>query len=608
MVSREQDQPQSRSTNSSPYGPRSAPTASSAYEAPLLESTPAHSSPLSPQQLSSIHQASRVTQSTASPSQQPEPETGRHHSSPPQPVRHALLNGKEVSFLTQGYFLQNSVVEPSVLQQLHHVPENQSPSRCLNLTPASSSSESSLPHYSLKTADPLPKPYRAQERTPTSPSDPEDPDQRPSELRERVGPGWLAESESDTEDQLGSEWLAAETEDNPGTVEKSKMPVSEVRNLLRRNRLYVKDEEAAERGKRLVKKATDIMDDKRNSAMTSEKAQEIVEDLRFHSTKNEKTLLINLWGLLVNKKRFAKKILASGEEPILTPDEEAEAAEWIRKAWIKDDRMWTKWDAEFFTNTLPEISTSGDAVLDALLEGVPRVSRPVPDICIGFDGSAFSDRVLAVLEEFGCKLTAEQYLSFFEVEAKGADGTMEEAENQCARGGAAMAKSVRGFFTATNAYIDNASQKAQPSCSSSSTQSQPHLSTKAAQSEHPDSNSGPDTTSFAFSLALTPQFATMFVHWAEVTAQDPKTHHQSEIWQQTELRQYFLHDVEHLKLLHTNIDNILDWGCGKRKRMIEAQCEKYAIHMAGLDTAGRKAASKAAKDALENPLIKRQKI
>ncbi|KAL9030501.1 MAG: hypothetical protein Q9196_001388 [Gyalolechia fulgens] len=294
------------------------------------------------------------------------------------------------------------------------------------------------------------------------------------------------------------------------------------------------------------------------------------------SLKNEKTLLVNLWQLLVKETRFCKKKLSSGEQECLSPAEEKEAAAWIRKSWRKDDKLWTKWDAEFFARTLPEIAKTGDDALDGLLEKVPRVKRPKPDICIGFDGEAFSQKL----------------------EAKGADGTIGEAANQCCRGGAAMAKNCRDFYyKATNAWLSVI--PSQNSSSQPAQQPQPANLTV----EYPR----PDMRSFAFSVALSPEIAILFVHWAEETGLNPKTKQETEVWHQTKLRTYKHDSQVDIGLLRCNIDNILDWGIATRKRKIEAQCEKYLAHIVGLTTAEKTTAGKRARDALEAATIKRQK-
>ncbi|KAL8754651.1 MAG: hypothetical protein Q9184_005041 [Pyrenodesmia sp. 2 TL-2023] len=397
-----------------------------------------------------------------------------------------------------------------------------------------------------------------------------------SESEEKFGPDWIAASDSEREPQIGWDWLE-DTDNEPLTGKAARMSVNQIRLILNRNRLFVKDPDAEIRGQTLIDKAKDIIDQRRGSSMEDETAQEIKESMAFHSTKNEKTMLINLWQLLVNKTRFVKKRGDDGDEPVLTAAEENEAAVWIQRAWLKEDNLFAKWDADFLSHTIPEICKTDDEGLNALLETVPRVAKPKPDLAMGFDQKEFSSVVLEVLEKFARSVTIGQFLTFFSTEAKGPEGTMEEAENQNCRGGAAQSKNQRDFWKATDTYL--------------------HPQAAPPDATYPR----PDRRSISFSLAVTPQLATLFVHWAE------ELDAASEQWQQSKLRSYRLEEVDDLRLLRTNLDNIFDWGCASMKKKIVDQCQKVAAHMAGLDASKKATADKAVKDMLEGPAIKRQK-
>ncbi|CAO1606511.1 hypothetical protein XANCAGTX0491_010011 [Xanthoria calcicola] len=411
---------------------------------------------------------------------------------------------------------------------------------------------------------------------------------------------WIADCESEPENPL-SEWIVTgkgESKDHLAPertidcqiqweeLREPKMTVSAVRHLLEQNRMYVESPEAAQRGRELIKKATAIMDERRDSSMDIGRAIKIIETVHFYATKNEKTLLINVWSLLLNETRFFKT-----EDEALSHAEEQAAIRWIQRAWTKDDNLWTKWDAEFHAQTPPKISTTGDPALDILLAGVPRVANPKPDLCIGFDKQAFEDRVIAVLDKFTSSLTAEQYISFFLLEAKGADGSPDECTNQCCRGGAALVKLCRDFHKAMNVWLQDA-KGAKGAKDAKDATVYPY----------------PDMASFAFSIALTRRSATMYVHWAEVTGVEHKNNYKTEVWQQSKLRTYELDNADHLTELRRNIDNILDWGIRTRKRKIVDLCDKYIGHYSTMSATDRGTVAKRAKEAVEGPLIKRQKM
>ncbi|KAI4181542.1 MAG: hypothetical protein LQ348_005004 [Seirophora lacunosa] len=411
------------------------------------------------------------------------------------------------------------------------------------------------------------------------------------------------ESSASATQVLGPEWVIGH-EDEAVISDEGIMSVSDVRNLVEQNHMYVDDPGARARGYSLVQKAKAILDERRLSKMTGEEADDVLDTIQFYSTKNEKTLLVNVWQLLVKKTRFCKKKLASGEEEILSPEEEIGASRWIERTWRAEDKLWTKWDATFMSDSLPEIAETETPGLDQLLKDVPRVAKPVPDICIGFDKAAFPEELMAVLQRFRFTVTKDQWISIFALDAKGADEPIAVATNQCCRSGAAMVKRCRDFFKATNAWlsvppsqdqgVNHAAQPTRPIRPAKSS----HAQQGAVRVTYPR----PDMQSFAFSAALNPEQVILYVHWAEETGPD------TEVWQQTRLRDYSLHDADAVQLLHCHIDNILDWGVATRKRRVEAQCERFTKHYAMLDDGQRAAASENVKEAIEPHPIERKRV
>ncbi|KAL9034439.1 MAG: hypothetical protein Q9180_005408 [Flavoplaca navasiana] len=366
-----------------------------------------------------------------------------------------------------------------------------------------------------------------------------------SDLEEKIGSDWVAGTESDLEGKIQSDW-DTDTEGQPLTGKEDKMSVSAIRNLLERNGLLINDPDAAARGAAVIKKAKDIIDQKRHSRMEDDEAEDVKETMEYYSTVNEKTMLVNLWQLLVNKTRFVKKVRDDGTQEMLTAEEEEAAARWIEKAWRKDSHLVGKYDADFRADTIPEISKSGDPVLDTLLEQVPRVDKPKPDIAMGFDKKAFSRPVLEILEQYARSVTSSQFVTFFAIEAKGPDGTFGMAITQCCRVGSAMSKHSLDFWKATDRFLE--------------------VEPPAHATTYPK----PNKKSISFTLALTPELAKMNVHWAEETGPMAQT------WHQAELRTYRMDVLDDIRQLRLNLDNIFDWGCGSRMKKITEQAERVA--------------------------------
>ncbi|KAI4119013.1 MAG: hypothetical protein LQ345_001018 [Seirophora villosa] len=397
-----------------------------------------------------------------------------------------------------------------------------------------------------------------------------------SDLEESSGSDGVAITKSDSEGNVNSDW-DTDSEGQSLTKKEVNMSVSAVRDLLERNGLFINDAEAAVRGAALIDKAKEIMDQRRHSSMEDDEAMDIKETMEYYSTINEKTMLVNLWQLLVNKTRFVKKVREDGSQEQLTAEEEEAAAEWIERAWRKDDHLIGKYDADFRAETIPEISKSGDPVLDTLLEQVPRVDKPKPDIAMGFHKKRFSRRVLEILEKYAPTLTSGQYMTLHATEAKAVDGTMGMALTQCSRVGSAMSMNFLNFWNATEEFLKD--------------------QVPAQASTYPK----PNKKSMSFTLALTPDMAKMNVHWAMETGPGAQT------WHQTELRTYRMDVLEDIRELRRNLDNIFDWGCGPNMKKIVEQAERVAARRAQMSSPQRKVKDKEVKDLLESPSIKRRK-
>ena len=373
-------------------------------------------------------------------------------------------------------------------------------------------------------------------------------------------------------------------------------PVHVVRAYLARNRLFINDEQAAVRAQDLINKATSILKGFRRSAFTTTKAHEVKQTIEEYSALDELTLLVNLWAILLIKTRHVP------EHPIesMTAEEKESAVDWIQRAW-KADAVDVNWSSPFAKDSIPPLSRTGDPVLDRLLEHAPKVPNPKPDLTYGIRKYGWSEREQEINEYCAAGLTNGLWHEFFVVEAKSIGKPIGEAENQCCRAGSALVYCRRNFNAMASASTSTKKSSAPKEhntpqvgsnlpgrserLESSPTPNPPdkagefHYSA-AFQPSNISSDTSPsvpvqtypriDTTSFAFSLALDPHLAILSVHWAEEKSKD-LVH-----WHMKDLDSYNLRKLDELGNLHHDIDNVLDWGCGKRKREIQETCMDIA--------------------------------
>ena len=294
----------------------------------------------------------------------------------------------------------------------------------------------------------------------------------------------------------------------------------------------IEDDEAFERCSGIKDAALEIIQGDRNSGMQPGSRDEIQEVRKIFATGNEFTFLVELWAILLHKTRDVRQLDPQGK------------IGWIKQAWRKD-YLRTNWGADFLRDSVPAIKKPDDKVLAKLLESLPRIQNPRPDLTYGLRQEAFGEterRIIHTWNKFTV-LSADLYQAFFLVEVKSAEGTIEDAENQCCRGGAALVHARRQFNA--KATLDDDDENL------------PLV--------------GADLRSFAFSLALVPSKAHMFVHWAEVKEKDVRYH--MNLVNSYDFRALSGDAFEHLR---HDIDNVLDWGTLKRKREITGVCEEIA--------------------------------
>ncbi|KAL9123564.1 MAG: hypothetical protein Q9217_007014, partial [Psora testacea] len=323
----------------------------------------------------------------------------------------------------------------------------------------------------------------------------------------------------------------------------------QVRDMLRRKWFFINDNEAKSIGAALITKAERILDSKRGSDWSEDKRLQVKEGIEDHCEELEATFVANLMKHLQGDTRK----IAKDREP--SNAELEKEYEWIVAAW-KKDHLRLRYNIDFLPDCIPQIRT-GDRYYDTLVNEVPRVEKPRPDVAFGIYETAFSLLQREILNNHKCNLAGPRlYDIFFVMEAKCMNTSIEEAENQCIRSGCAMVNTRRALKKA-------ASQPYKAAATSSSSASAP-LSSSSLLPAYPKA----DIDSFAFTLAIGSQHAHMFVNWAlEIDSND------SIQWHMHVLRVYSYRKAEDLNQLHHDMNNILDWGVSTRKTKVMEYCE-----------------------------------
>ncbi|KAL9638893.1 MAG: hypothetical protein Q9164_001267 [Protoblastenia rupestris] len=311
--------------------------------------------------------------------------------------------------------------------------------------------------------------------------------------------------------------------------------IADMSELLRANNIIIYDRIRETEFPKLKALAEMVINEERNSVMKAEVLEQLFEDRETLRTANEHTFIDMFWFVLTRHVRKVKKDkeVKKGKElesvkPHVNLDE---MDEWYEKAWRKDGLEHRR-SASFFTDSVPVVNTFNDPHLERLLEKLPKVKLPWPDLTYGLRKEAFTldERNVNLAYKNLTSMPSGLYHPFFIVEFKSGKGALIEAEYQACAGGAALVNAMHKLKAI--AGID-------------------------------DKTPGPKTLDIAFSLAITPDVARFFIHSATMTTEKKLFFHMHRV------SSYVLDEEKSLKQLRNDIDNILDWGTVDRKYQVK---------------------------------------
>ena len=305
----------------------------------------------------------------------------------------------------------------------------------------------------------------------------------------------------------------------PGTMDSQKATnIRGVRMVLKANGMPIEDPDIKMLHPRVHQFATEILNSERNSPVRPGWKENFSEQRDQYATRNENIWIKKIWDALQNPERNVRK--RDGEGSVL------EKESWEAVAWNKSG-LDDNWDQLLHTGSLPRLETK-DANEVALLESLPKVSTPKPDIAFGLSDKLFNGVEMVVNDRYHMYAQVSEgiYHPWFLVETK-TNGTIEEVEIQCCRGGAAFVRCARQLI-----------EDSDPD---------------AFAAKH-----GPDLESMAFSLALVPSCANLYYHWANRDEDGQVLYHMHF------LESFALRGKEGCVGLLRNVNNILDWGLDAR--------------------------------------------
>lgn len=328
--------------------------------------------------------------------------------------------------------------------------------------------------------------------------------------------------------------------------------IAAIRQVLANNRMKINDSDARERNPQLMKWASDVVQGERHSAMKPGSEKRAAKTREEFELSNEDTFLAEYLKIIVKAERMVNVSyidLTNVEvqhSDASTPEIDAVLAkdlEWITQSFL-DDHLRPNYNQVFLPSSIPALDTanSDPVTIQLLNQKENRVTKPKPDVVYGLGSSAFSSKEHLVQQTLSTIVRISPNIShpFFILEAKGAEGSMQAAENQACRAGAALVRSHRQLYE----YSGTILAPVVP------TQAERSVNTSESSQQTPARLPYP---AVAFSLCLIPQHASLWIHWAEGEAEGTTYH-------MHRLHAYILTASDAAKQLRHDIHNILDWG------------------------------------------------
>lgn len=313
-----------------------------------------------------------------------------------------------------------------------------------------------------------------------------------------------------------------------------------VRLSMAEENLRFQDEDAYEKYPDFQKVITKMVFGPRDSTMRPESIRAIKEWRAKNAMNQEVGYYGKLIDMVVKDDRVIKEarmVTMFEEDGVMKPLEGGDFMKEILKVKksFKEDEMIALPNLQFNHKSIPRITPASENKLG--------MTTPKPDWVFGIEEPQFGELIDKKLSEdtkAWIRLAQGVRHPFFAIENKSARDSIENAENQAVRSGAAMVNAYRQLL---NKAKDNGYEE-QPGC---------------------------DKESYAFTCSWVPQMANLHVHWHELLADG------TSLWHMNLLKGYLFSERKAMNDFRADVHNILDWGiAAKRKKEIGDMLRKIA--------------------------------
>ncbi len=331
-------------------------------------------------------------------------------------------------------------------------------------------------------------------------------------------------------------------------------------HVLELNNIFLENGDAKERGKDVIQEAKRIVKGPRHSEMSVPLSEALSKTASKLSMDDELTFMVGVWNLLIGTHRTVKHM------------DMHDKLVFVETAWEKDD-LKCNWSSPFAANITPPLRFA-DPDMEAFADWIPKLKNSVPDLTYGYHKSTFTPEQMNANETIKGEICRRNWHPFLIIEAKSIDLPFQQGVAQALRAAAATINLKRKLVEEAKSTVITDSNTTQQLSAASSTSTVKLDTTSAI----PNPNSGApeptcgqnrykaDMSSFIFTFVICPEFARLFVAWAEEAWSGNNNNEPGINYHMHALQHYYFSDGGHpWAAIHHDLDNVLDWGVGARK-------------------------------------------
>ena len=334
-------------------------------------------------------------------------------------------------------------------------------------------------------------------------------------------------------------------------------------HVMELNNIFLEKQDAKERGQDIIQEAKRIVKGPRHSAMSLSQSEAFSKTASELSLDDELTFMVGVWNLVIGTHRTVKDM------------DVHDKLVFVETAWEKDD-LKCNWGSPFAANLTPPLRFA-DPEMEAFIDWIPKLKKSVPDLTYGYRKSTFTPEQMDANEIVKGEICRRNWHPFLIVEAKSIDLPFGQGVAQALRAAAATINLKRKLVEEAKPTVNADISTTQQHSADSSTSTLKHETTSAV----PNPNNGileptsgqnrykSDMFSFIFTFVICPDFARLFVAWAEEAWSSNNNDEPGINYHMHVLQHYYFSDGgDAWAAIHHDLDNILDWGVGTRKTQV----------------------------------------